>query len=55
MRSFRNVVTGDDEAFLLTIIGGADPGKVTWSPEVLAAAAATGVTRNEAGNLEKDG
>ena len=52
MRGFRNV--GDDEAFLLTIIGGAEPGKVTWSPEVLAAASASGVTRNEAGNLEKE-
>lgn len=51
MRGFRNV--SDDEAFLLTIIGGADPGRVTWSPGVLEQAAQRGVYLDERGNLAR--
>lgn len=48
-RGFRYV--GEGTGTLLTIIGGPDAGKVTWDPEVLAAAAAAGMSRDAAGNL----
>ena len=48
-RAFRYV--GEGEGVLLTLIGGPDPGKVTWAPEVLAAAAATGLARDTTGAL----
>jgi mannose-6-phosphate isomerase-like protein (cupin superfamily) len=41
LRGFRNV--GNDEAVLLSILGGTDPGKVVWSPRVLDKAKATGL------------
>jgi hypothetical protein len=36
---------------LLTLIGGPDPGKVEWTPEVYDQAAETGLKRDAAGNL----
>jgi hypothetical protein len=41
LRGFRNV--RHDEAVLLSILGGNDPGKVVWSPRVLDKAKATGL------------
>lgn len=41
LRGFRNV--GGEEAVLLSILGGTDPGKVVWSPRVLEKAKATGL------------
>lgn len=48
-RGFRYV--GKGRGTLLTLIGGPDPGKVEWIPEVYAKAAATGLQRDAAGNL----
>lgn len=48
-RGFRYV--GKDRGTLLTLIGGPDPGKVEWIPEVYAKAAETGLQRDAAGNL----
>ena len=48
-RGFRYV--GKDRGTLLTLIGGPDPGKVEWIPEVYAKAAETGLQRDVAGNL----
>jgi quercetin dioxygenase-like cupin family protein len=36
---------------LMTLIGGPDPGKVDWVPEVYTKAAASGLERDAAGNL----
>ena len=49
MRGFRNA--GDEEACLLAIIGGRDPGHVSWSPEVLERAGHIGVGLDDQGNL----
>ncbi len=49
-RGFRYV--GDGQGTLLTLIGGPDPGRVDWHPSVIAAAAETGLSRNEAGDLQ---
>ncbi len=49
-RGFRYVGAGTGT--LLTLIGGPDAGRVEWHPSVTAAAAETGLTRNEAGDLE---
>ena len=48
-RGFRYV--GEGRGTLLTLIGGPDPGKVEWTPEVHDAAAKTGLSRDAAGNL----
>lgn len=48
-RGFRYV--GEGQGVLLTLIGGPNPGKVTWAPEVLEAAAASGLKRDEKGSL----
>ena len=53
MRGFRNV-SGDD-AFLMTIVGGADPGKVTWPQKLLDEARENGAALDEQGNLVKAG
>ena len=49
-RGFRYV--GDGQGTLLTLIGGPDAGRVEWHPSVIAAAAETGLSRDEAGGLE---
>ena len=46
MRGFRNI--GDQEALLLVIVGGTDPGKVEWRQDVLEDAA-------KRGNILSDG
>ena len=48
-RGFRYV--GEGRGTLLTLIGGPDPGKVEWTPEVYDKAAETGLKRDAAGNL----
>lgn len=48
-RGFRYV--GEGRGTLLTLIGGPDAGKVAWEPGVLARAAATGASRDEAGRM----
>lgn len=48
-RGFRYV--GEGKGTLLTLIGGPDCGKVQWYPGVLEDAAATGLARDEKGNL----
>ena len=50
LRGFRNA--GEDEAVLLSILGGTDPGRVVWSPRVLEKAKATGLVEvTERGEL----
>lgn len=48
-RGFENV--GDDPGFLFAILGGDDPGRVTWSPDVLQAATGHGLILLEDGRL----
>ncbi len=50
MRGFRNDSPVD--AYLLTIIGGSDPGRVTWSDALLAAARAKGFDLDADGNIK---
>lgn len=52
-RGFRHV--GEGKGTLLTLIGGPDAGRVDWHPSVTAAAAETGLSRDEAGNLRASG
>jgi len=49
MRGFRNV--GDDEAYLFTVLGGTDPGRVAWSPALVAEAKARGWELGPDGDL----
>src|SRR5258708_382598 len=49
MRAFRNV--GTEEAYLFTILGGTDAGRVTWSPELIRKAKARGWGLDDEGNL----
>ena len=49
MRGFRTV--GDEEAYLLTILEGRDPGRVTWSADVLDQAKVSGVALDKKGDL----
>ena len=51
MRGTRNV--GSEPAYILAILGGTDPGRVTWSPHINAKARQLGMYVNEAGNLVK--
>ncbi len=53
MRGFRNV--GNEDAYLLAIVGGKDAGRVTWPPEVLEQARQTGLELDEQGNLISKG
>lgn len=46
-RSFRNV--SDETAHLFVIVGGQDAGRLTWAPDVLAAAAQRGKTLDDQG------
>ncbi len=48
-RGFRYV--GEGAGTLLTLIGGPEAGRVDWHPTVTQAAEATGLSRNEAGDL----
>lgn len=48
-RAFRNV--GDEEAYLLALTGGVDPGRATWADAVLEEAKEYGLGRDEEGNL----
>jgi uncharacterized RmlC-like cupin family protein len=49
MRGFRNV--GTEEAYLFTVLGGTDPGRVTWSPDLVRQAAAKGWALGPSGDL----
>jgi uncharacterized RmlC-like cupin family protein len=49
MRGFRN--ESDDTAYLLAILGGSDPGKVSWAPQVLEAARRMGKGLDPNGNI----
>ena len=49
MRGFRN--DSSEEAVLLSILGGTDPGKVTWSDAVLEAVKGRGYDLDENGNI----
>ena len=49
MRGTRNV--GSEPAYILAILGGTDPGRVTWSPHINAKARQLGMYVNEAGDL----
>jgi mannose-6-phosphate isomerase-like protein (cupin superfamily) len=46
-RGFRNA--GDEDAYLLALVGGTDAGRLTWAPQVLAEAARRGMTLDAAG------
>ncbi|MBI2206243.1 MAG: cupin domain-containing protein [Candidatus Rokubacteria bacterium] len=49
MRGFRNA--GAADGYLMAILGGTDAGHVTWSPDVLDRAKATGLSLDAEGNL----
>lgn len=49
MRGVRNV--GDEPGYILTILGGTDPGRAKWSPAINEKARALGLYVNEAGDL----
>src|SRR5215475_2047508 len=49
MRGFRNV--GKESAHLMAILGGTDPGRVSWAPKVIEQAKQTGLKLNEHGDL----
>lgn len=49
MRGFRN--TGKESALLMAILGGTDPGRVSWAQKVLDQAKQTGLKLDEYGNL----
>lgn len=48
-RGFENV--GDDEGFMFAVLGGDDPGRVTWAPYVFESAKAYGLILCEDGSL----
>jgi len=49
MRAFRNI--GDETAYLFTILGGTDAGRVTWSPQLIQRAAERGWSLDSEGNV----
>lgn len=51
MRGFRNV--GQEEAYLMAILGGTDAGRVSWAPQVLEQARQTGLQLDAQGNLSR--
>lgn len=53
-RGFR-CASDDDDALLLAVVGGPDPGKPAWHPSVLEAARETGLDVDENGNLKVTG
>jgi mannose-6-phosphate isomerase-like protein (cupin superfamily) len=48
-RGFRNA--GDDDAYLLALVGGTDAGRLTWAPKVLEEAARAGRVLDEMGYM----
>lgn len=48
-RGFRNA--SDDDAYLLAITGGQDPGQITWPQAIVEQAEERGLTRDEEGNI----
>jgi uncharacterized RmlC-like cupin family protein len=52
MRGFQNV--GNEDAYLMAILGGSDAGKVTWPEEILEQARKTGLYLDERGDLAQD-
>jgi mannose-6-phosphate isomerase-like protein (cupin superfamily) len=50
-RGFENLGTPQDVSFLFAVLGGDDPGKVTWSPRVFDLAARYGMVLLEGGKL----
>ncbi len=53
MRGFRNA--GNDGALLMSILGGTDPGRVTWAPQVLEAALKSPLRLDAKGNVVRQG
>jgi mannose-6-phosphate isomerase-like protein (cupin superfamily) len=53
MRCFRNV--GKEEAYLFTILGGTDPGRVTWAPELVRKAKERGWELDAEGDIVVQG
>ncbi len=51
-RGFRNA--GDDDAYLLALVGGTDAGRLTWAPHVLEEAARRGRTLDADGFMPQD-
>ena len=51
MRGFRNI--GENYAYMMTIVGGTDAGRVLWPEAVLMKARETGLKLDADGNLEK--
>ena len=49
MRGFRN--NGDEHAYMIGIVGGADSGKVEWAESIIDRAARTGMKLDDLGNL----
>ena len=49
LRGYLN--TGPEAGLMMNIVGGTDPGKVTWAPSILEEAAATGLSLNADGEL----
>ncbi|MCL4798494.1 MAG: cupin domain-containing protein [Burkholderiales bacterium] len=49
MRCFRNI--GDEDAYLFTVLGGTDPGRVSWSPELVRQASERGWELDAEGDL----
>lgn len=48
-RGFRNA--GDEEAYLMALTGGEDPGRVTWPTKIVDEAERLGLARNDDGDL----
>jgi hypothetical protein len=53
MRGFRNA--GQQDGYLMAVLGGTDAGRVVWSPKVLERAKATGLSLDKKGNLISTG
>ena len=51
MRGFRNISA--EHAYLMAILGGTDPGRVSWSETVLSRARETGLELDAQGNLPR--
>ena len=51
-RGFRNA--GDEDAYLLVVVGGTDAGRLTWAPKVLEEAARRGKQLDDAGYMPAD-
>lgn len=49
MRGFKNI--GNEYAYLMAILGGNDPGKISWAKSVLELAEKSGLSLDKSGNL----